>query len=86
MKGFFLESPLVELADEDFFIRLVRDAFSQRRKMLINNLKKSKLLEGVSESFLKEALKLAGIDGQRRGETLSIEEFGCLSNILKAKQ
>jgi len=86
IKGFFLERPLVELADEDFFIRLVRDAFAQRRKMLINNLKKSKLLEGVSELFLKEALKLAGIDGQRRGETLSIEEFGCLSNILKGKQ
>jgi 16S rRNA (adenine1518-N6/adenine1519-N6)-dimethyltransferase len=86
MKGFFLERPLVELADEDFFIRLVRDAFAQRRKMLINNLKKSKLLEGCSESFLKEALKLTGIDGHRRSETLSIEEFGCLSNILKGKQ
>ena len=82
IKGFFLERPLVELANEEFFIRLVRDAFAQRRKMLINNLKKSKLLERVSESFLKEALKLAGIDGQRRGETLSVEEFGLLSNIL----
>ena len=85
MKGFFLERPLVELADEDFFIRLVRDAFAQRRKMLINNLKKSKLLEGVSESFLKEALKIAGIDGKRRGETLSIEEFGHLSNTSKGR-
>jgi 16S rRNA (adenine1518-N6/adenine1519-N6)-dimethyltransferase len=82
MKGFFLKRPFMELADEEFFIRLVRDAFAQRRKMLINNLKKSKLLEGVSESFLREALKLAGIDGQRRGETLSVEEFGLLSNIL----
>jgi 16S rRNA (adenine1518-N6/adenine1519-N6)-dimethyltransferase len=86
MRGFFRERPLVELADEDFFIRLVRDAFAQRRKMLINNLKKSKLLEGVSESFLNEALKMAGIDGKRRSETLSIEEFGYLSNILKGKQ
>lgn len=86
IKGFFLKRPLVELSDEDFFIRLVREAFAQRRKMLINNLKKSKSLEEVSELFLKEALKLAGIDGQRRGETLSIEEFGCLSNILKGKQ
>jgi 16S rRNA (adenine1518-N6/adenine1519-N6)-dimethyltransferase len=82
MKGFFLERPLVELADEDFFIRLVRDAFAQRRKMLINNLKKSKLSEGFSDIDLKEALDAAGIDGQRRGETLSVEEFGQLSNIL----
>ena len=86
MKGFFLERPLVELADEEFFIRLVRDAFAQRRKMLVNNLKKSKLLEGLSDVDLKEALDAAGIDGQRRGETLSIEEFGYLSNILKGKQ
>jgi 16S rRNA (adenine1518-N6/adenine1519-N6)-dimethyltransferase len=83
MKGFFMERPLVKLADEDFFIRLVRDAFAQRRKMLINNLKKSKLLEGFSDVNLKEALDAAGIDGQRRGETLSVEEFGYLSNILK---
>jgi len=82
IKGAFREKPLVHLQDEIFFTGLVKAAFAQRRKMLINNLKKSKLLEGVSESFLKEALKLAGIDGQRRGETLSIEEFGHLSNIL----
>jgi 16S rRNA (adenine1518-N6/adenine1519-N6)-dimethyltransferase len=82
VKGAFREKPLIHLQDENFFTSLVKAAFAQRRKMLINNLKKSKLLEGVSESFLKEALKLAGIDGQRRGETLSVEEFGHLSNIL----
>jgi 16S rRNA (adenine1518-N6/adenine1519-N6)-dimethyltransferase len=82
IKGFFLKRPFVELAEEEFFIRLVRDAFAQRRKMLINNLKKSKLLEGFSDVDLKEALDAAGIDGQRRGETLSVEEFGLLSYIL----
>jgi len=82
IKGFFLERPLLEIADEEFFIRLVRDAFAQRRKMLINNLKKSKFLEGFSDVDLKEAMNAAGIDGQRRGETLSVEEFGHLSNIL----
>jgi len=82
IKGSFREKPFVPLLDEVFFTGLVKAAFAQRRKMLINNLKKSKLLEGFSESLLKEALKLAGIDGQRRGETLSIEEFGHLSNIL----
>jgi 16S rRNA (adenine1518-N6/adenine1519-N6)-dimethyltransferase len=81
MKGFFLEKPLVELADEEFFIRLVRDAFAQRRKTLINNLKKSKLLADVEEEKIKEILASAGIDGKRRGETLSVEEFGRLSNL-----
>jgi 16S rRNA (adenine1518-N6/adenine1519-N6)-dimethyltransferase len=83
MKGFFPETSMINLIDEDFFVRLVRDAFAQRRKMLINNLKQSKLLEGAPESLLKEALIMAGIDSGRRGETLSIEEFGHLSNILK---
>ncbi|MFA5323909.1 MAG: 16S rRNA (adenine(1518)-N(6)/adenine(1519)-N(6))-dimethyltransferase RsmA [Smithella sp.] len=82
IKGCFLEESKVELLDEAFFIKLVRESFAQRRKMLINNLKKSKLLEGVSELCLRETLIFAGIDPQRRGETLSIEEFGNLSNIL----
>jgi 16S rRNA (adenine1518-N6/adenine1519-N6)-dimethyltransferase len=83
IKGFFPSISLIKLIDEDFFVRLVRDAFAQRRKMLINNLKQSKLLEGAPESLLREALILAGIDSGRRGETLSVEEFGHLSNILK---
>jgi 16S rRNA (adenine1518-N6/adenine1519-N6)-dimethyltransferase len=82
MKGHFLEKPIIELKDEEFFIKLVRDSFAQRRKMLMNNLKKSKLLEGVSEGFIKESLASADIDGQRRGETLDVKEFGNLSNIL----
>jgi 16S rRNA (adenine1518-N6/adenine1519-N6)-dimethyltransferase len=86
VKGIFLEQPFVPLRDEIFFTGLVKAAFAQRRKMLINNLKKSKLLEGLSDDHLKSALDAAGIDGKRRGETLSVSEFGSLSNILKEKQ
>jgi len=82
IRGVFREHPLFPLQDEKFFTGLVKASFAQRRKMLINNLKKSKLLEGMPDVDLREALKLAGIDGQRRGETLSVEEFGNLSNIL----
>ncbi|MDM7988002.1 MAG: 16S rRNA (adenine(1518)-N(6)/adenine(1519)-N(6))-dimethyltransferase RsmA [Smithella sp.] len=82
VKCIFKEQSLVKLEDEHIFIRLVRDAFAQRRKMLTNNLKHSKLLEGVSDALLHEALTRTGIDGQRRGETLSVAEFGLLSNIL----
>ena len=49
VKGVFLDKPLIPLQDEKFFTRLVKAAFAQRRKMLINNLKKSKLLAEVSE-------------------------------------
>jgi 16S rRNA (adenine1518-N6/adenine1519-N6)-dimethyltransferase len=86
IRGDFRERPLVFLEDEEFFSRLVKAAFAQRRKMLMNNLKKAKLLEGLSGADLKEALDAAGIDGKRRAETLAISEFGHLSNILKIKK
>ena len=85
VRGAFLEKPLVPLLDEIFFTGLVKAAFAQRRKMLINNLKNSKLLVDAEEEKIKELLSSAGIDGKRRGETLSVEEFGKLSNLfLKA--
>lgn len=81
--GKFHEKPLYELKDESFFSRIVKAAFAQRRKMLINNLKSAGFLKELSDADLKSALETAGIDGKRRGETLTIEEFGLLSNILK---
>jgi len=83
ISGIFRAKPRVALTDEIFFNRLVKASFAQRRKMLTNNLKNAKLLEELSDSTLLSALDAAGIDGKRRGETLSIEEFGHLSNILK---
>lgn len=83
VKGVFREKPLVPLQDEKLFTGLVKAAFAQRRKMLINNLKNSKLLTDVDEGKIKEVLSSAGIDGKRRGETLSVEEFGKLSNLFR---
>jgi 16S rRNA (adenine1518-N6/adenine1519-N6)-dimethyltransferase len=73
-----LETPCVRVKDEKFFFRVVKMAFSQRRKMLSNALK------GLSED-IKEKLAEAGIDSHRRPETLSIEEFARLSEILILK-
>jgi len=86
IQGKFREKPLFDLTDEAFFRRLVKASFAQRRKMLTNNLKNAKFLEGFSAPELKDALNKAGIDGKRRGETLSLQEFGNLSNILKQKR
>lgn len=86
IQGKFREKPLFDLMDETFFRHLVKASFAQRRKMLTNNLKNAKFLEEFSVSELKDALNNAGIDGKRRGETLSLQEFGNLSNILKQKR
>ncbi len=86
IKGTFFQEPAMKLWSESFFTSLVKAAFSQRRKMLINNLKNSSLLADIEEEKIKNALISAGIDGRRRGETLSVAEFGNLSNLLYEQQ
>ena len=81
--GVFREMPLLALSDEEHFTRLVKASFAQRRKMLMNNLKHAGFLEGLTDDDLQSTLDKAGIDGKRRGETLSVAEFGHLSNMLK---
>lgn len=75
-----LSAPRVEVGDEELFRRIVKGAFLQRRKTLYNTLRSAGLEEG--EGLLKGALERAGIDGGRRGETLSLEEFAALAREL----
>ena len=70
--------PLAEVKDEARFRKVVKAAFAQRRKTLSNSLKTEKTLNADWGA----ALGKAGIDGQRRAETLSIEEFAALERAL----
>jgi 16S rRNA (adenine1518-N6/adenine1519-N6)-dimethyltransferase len=70
----FLPTPRAEVRDEQRFRAVVKAAFSQRRKTLSNALK---ALPGG-----REALARAGIDPQRRGETLSVAEFASIERAL----
>jgi 16S rRNA (adenine1518-N6/adenine1519-N6)-dimethyltransferase len=85
MKIIIREKPLMDLNDHDFFVKIVKIAFSKRRKTLLNNLRSSPLL-GYSEREVVTALKKSGIDGVRRGETLTAEELGKLSNALYSRE
>jgi 16S rRNA (adenine1518-N6/adenine1519-N6)-dimethyltransferase len=67
----------VDVDDEDKFSALVRAAFAQRRKTIANNLKAFAGAISLPTS-IDIALKKALIDGRRRAETLSIEEFNAL--------
>lgn len=73
-----LSQPRLTLHDEDLFRKLVRGAFAQRRKTLRNSL----LGSGWSAVQIDMAFSETGIDPGRRGETLKIEEFGDLANVL----
>lgn len=67
-----VRKPPVEV-DEDFFFKVVRTAFAQRRKTLLNSL----------ACFGKDKILSSGIDAKRRAETLSLEEFATLATALQ---
>ncbi|WP_070121531.1 16S rRNA (adenine(1518)-N(6)/adenine(1519)-N(6))-dimethyltransferase RsmA [Bacillus marinisedimentorum] len=76
--------PPVDVKDESLFFSVVRSSFAQRRKTILNNLGHN-LSDLFDKQAVAESLEAAGIDPKRRGETLSIEEYGRLSNVLYEK-
>jgi 16S rRNA (adenine1518-N6/adenine1519-N6)-dimethyltransferase len=76
-----LEKPRAHVEDEALFFKIVRMVFTMRRKTLSNNLKSL----GYTREFIEEVLEAAGIDLKARGETLSVEKFAELSNVIKER-
>ena len=75
-----LSEPRLVLHDEALYRNLVKGAFAQRRKTLRNSL----LGSGWVAEQIDLACSAAGIDPARRGETLNLEEFGSLANLLSS--
>jgi len=75
------ERPPVEVANPDWFFQVVRAAFAQRRKTLLNNL--HRFLPHVAKEELAQILHEIGADPARRAETLSLQEFAALSRRLE---
>ena len=76
-----LDKPSVEVKDEKLLFKIIRGAFNQRRKTLANAVAN---FEGLSftRSEVEEALSNLGFDTRIRGEALTLEEFGKLSDEL----
>lgn len=72
------DKPSIEVKDEKLFFRIVKASFGQRRKVITNSLKSV----GIEKSIILNALLKCGIDEKQRGETLSIQKFAELSNII----
>jgi 16S rRNA (adenine1518-N6/adenine1519-N6)-dimethyltransferase len=64
------------------FFEVVRAGFAQRRKQLRNALVHGL---GVSAEYIAQAMQEAGIDEQRRAQTLSIHEWVALYRALRSK-
>ena len=73
------KKPLLELSDYSHFRKTVRAGFAQRRK----NIKNCLLNGGFSKDAVLKTLSELGIDENTRGEKLSIETFGQISELLK---
>lgn len=72
------EKPAVDVMDEKMFFRVVKAAFGQRRKTFNNALKSM----GIDKEQVQLVLQAAGIDGTRRGETLSLQEFAAVADAV----
>ena len=74
-----LKEPSVSPADEKFFFRTVRGAFSQRRKNLANSLSSSL---GIPKQQVTDAIKNIGLSENIRPEQLSLRDFSVISDAL----
>ena len=75
------ETSPVKVKDEKLLFRLIRASFNQRRKTLVNGLNNSPELSFSKEEIAK-ALEQMGLPATIRGEALTLEQFGMLSDIL----
>ena len=76
--------PKVKVRDEKYLFEIIRTSFNQRRKTLSNSLSNNAGL-GVSRDKVTDALVKMGIDERARGETLTLEQFAELSDILQSQ-
>ncbi len=79
--------PPVKVKDEELMFKIIKASFAQRRKTLQNGLSNSAELDFTKEEITEAIIKMQEKCGlksnpQIRGETLTLKEFACLSDIL----
>ncbi len=73
------KEPPVKVENEEFFFKLVKAAFSQRRKTAENSISAGL---GINKSIVADALEKAGLERTVRAEKLTMEDFANLEKIL----
>lgn len=74
------QSPLYQIDDEKLFFRLIKSAFAQRRKQLVNPVSAE---FGIEKSKLKSLMEIVEIKPTARAEELKMEDFVCLYRLLR---
>lgn len=73
------KEPPVKVSDEEKFFKIVRAAFSQRRKTVVNSISSSL---SIPKEQIIQVLKQAGISESIRAEKLTMQDFALLSEKL----
>lgn len=76
------QQPPVSVEDERFMFSLIRASFNQRRKTLQNSLVNGGI--AVTKEQIAQALEEMNLPVSVRGESLTLEQFARLSNLLKS--
>lgn len=80
------ETPPVSVKSEELMFGIIRAAFNQRRKTLVNAVSNSSELNGgkwdITKKKLLDALGDMGVLPEIRGEALTLEQFARLSDLL----
>jgi len=76
--------PPINVGDEKLFLNIVKASFRQRRKRLINSLS-NYFYDKINKLEIESILKNINLDKNRRGETLTLEEFAALSIAMREK-
>ncbi len=76
------ERPPVQPKDPEFMFSVIRAAFAQRRKTLVNALSNAPTL-GITKEAAASAIESLGLDARIRGERLSLFQFSELSDRLR---
>lgn len=74
------KNPKIKVEDEKLLFSIIQKSFMQRRKTLSNALINNKILENREE--VEEMFKTLEIDSNVRGEKLTLEEFGKITNYV----
>ena len=79
------QEPILKGINEKLFFHIVKCAFGQRRKTLLNSLYNQGEL-GLSKEALTEIIQVIGLSEKIRGEMLSLEQFGDLTKEIEKRQ
>lgn len=77
------KEPKIKVEDENLLFSIIQKSFMQRRKTLSNAIINNKILKNKEE--VEEMLKILGLESNIRGEKLTLEEFGKITNYVYKK-